>query len=135
MICKYSIHSIYFELSNFNSHQLLKLFLIREIIPNSEMSVQEEVLLFLEREFFFTWYLCSPKLCTCHHIDLGPLRAPWLWCSLDPLYYASVPVLYLCPHSLLCEFFEQLIASVEKKIRTCWIFLILQPTYHVTEKI
>lgn len=63
----------------------------------------------------FTWCLCSPKLCTCHHTDPGLLRAPWLWCSLDPLYYVSVPVLYLCPHSLLCESFEQLIASVRKE--------------------
>lgn len=60
---------------------------------------------------------------------------PWLWCSLDPLCYVFVQVLYLCPHSLLCEFFEQLIASVEKKIKTRWIFLVFQSRYHVKENL
>lgn len=80
-----------------------------------------------EKQFYFwkdnllTWCLCFPKLCMCHHTDPGPLTEPWLWCNRGPLYYVSVPVLYLCLHSLLCEFFEQLIVSV-KNIRTQWIF-------------
>lgn len=86
-------------------------------------------------EKFFTWCLCSPKLCMFHHTDPGPLRAPWLWCSLGPLYYVSVPVLCLCPHSPLCEFFEQLTASVEKKIGTEWILISLCRTLVTKENV
>lgn len=69
------------------------------------------------KENHFTWCPCSPELYMCHRRDPGLPRAPWPWCSQDLLYCVSVLVLCLCPHSLLCEFFEQLIAS-SKKIKT-----------------
>lgn len=86
------------------------------------MSVQEEVLLFLEREFFLPdIFALQSCMCVPSYRSRSPKGTLALMQSgslfIMPLFQSC-----LCPHSLLCEFFEQLIASVEKKIRTCWIF-------------